>query len=176
MQSRAALDRALTLIEQLMHADDIAVSLVVAGERCVQTLSTHDGDPTGERFCFDDYPTTERVVLEQTLGQVLEGDSAADPAELAVMRKSGFGAVLLAPIVFRGETTGLLEIYRRTARPWNGIEVDQVRMLANQLSAVLSGPGLAAAEPGFVADTQASSAAEGAVVPEARRSGGGVIL
>ena len=31
---------------------------------------------------------------------------------------------------------GLLEFYRREARPWTGTEVDQARVLANQLSGI----------------------------------------
>jgi diguanylate cyclase (GGDEF)-like protein len=143
VRSRADLDRAIAMIERLMHADDIAVSAVVPRERCVQTLSSHDWGAT-TRYSFDDYPTTEQVIVHQTLGQIVDGDPAADPAELEVLREDNFAAVLLAPIIFRGETIGLLEVYRRTARPWAGTEVDQVRMLAHQLSAVLSGLGLAA--------------------------------
>ena len=62
VRSRIDLDRCIDLIERLVHADDIAVSLVVPGERCVETLSTHVGEMIGQRYSFDDYPTTERVV------------------------------------------------------------------------------------------------------------------
>ncbi len=142
VRSLADLDRAVHMVERLVHADDVAVSLVAPGERCVQTLSTHDWGVDGERYSFDDYPTTEHVIVNQTLGQVLEGDPAADPAELALLRKSDFCAVLMAPIIFHGDSIGLLEVYRCTARPWTGTEVDQIRMLAHQLSGVLAGPQL----------------------------------
>lgn len=142
VRSVADLDRALTMIERLVDGDDVAVSLVLPEERCVATLSTHDWGTPGERFSYDDYPTTARVIAHQALGQVLAGDPSADAAEIEMMSESNYHAVLLAPIIFHGETIGLLEIFRRTARPWTGTEVDQVRMLAHQLSAVLSGPGL----------------------------------
>jgi len=69
-------------------------------------------------------------------------DSAADAAEAALLRQVGFAAVLLAPIVCRGETVGLLEFYRRDLRPWTGTEVDQARVLANQLSGLVTGAHL----------------------------------
>ncbi len=146
VKSATDLDRALTMIERLVDADDIAVSRVLPDERCLETVSTHERSTVGQRFSFDDYPSTERVIIEQTLGQVLEGDPSADSAELGLLIAEGFSAVLLAPIIFHGETIGLLEIYRRVARPWTGTEVDQVRMLAHQLSAVLSGRRLVAGD------------------------------
>ena len=150
------------------HADDVAVSLVVPGERCVETLSTHDWGADGERYSFDDYPTTERVIVHQTLGQVLEGDPARRPGRArSCCAESGFSAVLLAPIIFHGETIGLLEIYRRTARPWTGTEVDQVRMLAHQLSGVLAGPqlGISSAVAQFVVDVSERDTAHPAAPP-----------
>ena len=146
VRSRGDLDRALAMIERLVHADDIAVSVVIPGERCVQTISSHERDVAGGRYSFDDYPTTEQVVLRQTLGQLVAGDAAADPAELALLRHDDMSALLLAPIVLQGETVGLLEVYRRAARPWSGTEVDQVRGLALQLSAVLAAPGVVPGE------------------------------
>jgi GAF domain-containing protein len=122
----------------LLHADDVAVSRVIARERCVETLSEHDWGLTGERFSYDDYPTTEHVIAAQVLGQLIEGDPAADPSELKLLAASGFKALLIAPVVFGGETVGLLEIYRKSARPWSGAEVDHARILAHSL-----GPAIA---------------------------------
>ena len=143
VRTRAQLDRVLGRIERLLHADDIAVSRVLADERCVETISTHESEPGGpQRFAFDDYATTERVIVHQVVGQVVVDDPAADTAEAALLRQVGFAAVLLAPIVCRGETVGLLEFYRREARPWTGTEVDQARVLANQLSGLVTGAHL----------------------------------
>jgi GAF domain-containing protein len=125
------------LMTQLLHADDVAVSRVHHRERCVETLSEHDWGLTGERFSYDDFPTTEHVVTAQALGQLIEGDPAADAAELRLLNGSGFKALLIAPVVFHGETVGLIEIYRRSARPWTGAEIDNARILAHSLAAAI---------------------------------------
>jgi diguanylate cyclase (GGDEF)-like protein len=132
-RTRGDLRTAVDLMARLLHADDVAVSRVLPRERCVETLSEHDWGLTGERFSYDDYPTTEHVISAQVLGQLIEGDPAADKAELGLLTASGFKALLIAPVVFRGETVGLVEIYRRAALPWSGLEVDHARILAHSL-------------------------------------------
>jgi diguanylate cyclase (GGDEF)-like protein len=147
VRDRAGFDATLRDLERLVHADAVAISRVIPGQRCVETVSTNDGQPPGERFGFDEYPTTERVVSGQVLGQILAGDPAADPAEVAVLSRFGYSAVLMAPIILGGETIGLVEIYRCAPRPWTGTEADHVRLLAQQFGALLSGTVLDAGEP-----------------------------
>jgi hypothetical protein len=93
----------------------------------------------GRAVAYSDFPSTERVVVAQIVGQIVCGDSAADPAEVALLLDGGHAALLMAPIVHRGATVGLLELYRRAApavgrRP----RIDQVRVLAYHL-----GPAIA---------------------------------
>jgi diguanylate cyclase (GGDEF)-like protein len=140
VRSPEELNGAVRMIESLTHSDDVAISRVLSGERCVETLSDHEWSRTGERYSFDDYRTTERVILDQVIGQVVQGDPAADAAELEMLRQSGFGAVLLTPVVYRAETIGLLEFYRSTARPWTPTEIDQARMLAHHVGSVIRAP------------------------------------
>ncbi len=138
VRSREDLNAAVRLIERLTHSDAVVVSRVLREERCVQTLSEHDWSPTGELFSYEEYPTTGSVIVNQVLGQVIHGDPAADPAELRVLDRDGFGAVLLAPVVVRAETVGLLELYRHTPQPWTTTEIDRARVLAHQLGSVVA--------------------------------------
>jgi diguanylate cyclase (GGDEF)-like protein len=140
IRSRADLRGAVALVRRLAQADEVAVSSVVPGERCVETLHDLSFTNTGERFSYDDYPTTERVIVHQTLGQIVAGDPAANRAEVALLQDNGYGAVIMVPIVFRAETVGLLELYRRAARPWTAGEIDQARMLAHHLGAAIAAP------------------------------------
>jgi GAF domain-containing protein len=133
MRSAHELASVSPLMERLMHADGIAISRVLPDERCVETVFDWTGQD--DRFGYDAYPTTEHVVTTQALGQVIAGDPASDPAELALLAELGFATVLMAPIVFRGETVGLLEFYRAVARPWTGAEIDSARLLAHALGA-----------------------------------------
>ncbi len=138
VRNREDLDHATSLIEGLTHADGVAVSKVLAEEACVQTLSDHSWGPAGEQFSFREYPTTGRVIFDQVLGQVICGDAAADPAELGLLEECGFGAVLMAPVIARAETIGMLELYRCTPRPWTTTEIDQVRVLAHHLGSAIA--------------------------------------
>jgi EAL domain-containing protein (putative c-di-GMP-specific phosphodiesterase class I) len=92
VRTREELNLAVGLIERLLHADDVTVSRVIAAERCVETLTDHDGIETGERYSYDEYPTTEHVIAAQVLGQLIASDPAADPAELRLLADLGFAA------------------------------------------------------------------------------------
>jgi diguanylate cyclase (GGDEF)-like protein len=139
IRSREDLDQAREPIARLLHADDVVVSRVRPELRAVETVSYTEQSPAGELFILDDYPTTEHVVAEQVIGQLIVGDPQADPAELRLLSASGHRALLLAPVVFRGTTVGLLELYRSAAQPWTRAEIDQARVLAHQLGAAIQG-------------------------------------
>jgi EAL domain-containing protein (putative c-di-GMP-specific phosphodiesterase class I) len=147
VSSHADLDMAVRLIERLLHADDVTVSRVIVGERCIETLTAHAGLAPGERYGYDDYPTTEHVIVDQVVGQLLAGDPSSDPAELRLLDELGFAALLMVPVVSRGATVGLLEVSRRTGRPWTSAETDNARLLAQCLSAAVALPSAGDVEP-----------------------------
>jgi GAF domain-containing protein len=65
-------------------------------------------------------------------------DPAADPAERSLLADLGYQALLMVPIVAGGKSVGLLEVMRRTNRPWTSAEIDQARILAQSLVAAVS--------------------------------------
>jgi GAF domain-containing protein len=138
VRSRSELDSAVRLIERLLHADDVTVSRVVAGERMLETLTDHSGVAPGERYSYDDYPTTEHVIVEQVAGQLVAGDPSSDPAEVRLLKELGFAGLLMVPIVAGGSTVGLMEVSRRSGRPWTSAESDNARLLAQCLTAAVS--------------------------------------
>jgi diguanylate cyclase (GGDEF)-like protein len=126
-----------TMIPAVLGGDDAAVSRVVPGEGCVEDISRHGWSRPGERYYLKDYPATEYVLRTRTAGQVVAGDPASDPSEVALLEQSGMQAVLLVPLVFGGRDVGLLELYRRLAVPWNSGEIERAQLLAHQLGAVI---------------------------------------
>jgi diguanylate cyclase (GGDEF)-like protein len=126
-----------TMIPAVLGGDDAAVSRVVPGEGCVEDISRHGWSKPGERYHLRDYPATEYVLRTRTAGQVVAGDPASDPAEVALLEQSGMQAVLMVPLVFGGRDVGLLELYRRVAMPWSNGEVERAQLLAHQLGAVI---------------------------------------
>lgn len=125
------------MIPAVLGGDDAAVSRLVPGEHCLEELSRHGWSQPGERYDLSDYPATEYVLRTRTAGQVIAGDPASDPAEVALLERSGFQAVLMVPLVFGGRDVGLLELYRRHAMPWNSGEIERAQLLAHQLGAVI---------------------------------------
>ena len=75
--------------------------------------------------------------------QVLAGDPAADPDEVALLQaEGGHRALLMVPIVARGETFGLIEAFSYHERPWSATAINRARIVCAQLGAVLPGQGL----------------------------------
>ena len=132
------LKHALEGVTRLLGAEEAAISRLDAAAGCLVTVSDHEWSAEGERWQLEDYPTTAHVVAEQAIGQVIAGDPAGDPAELAVLETAGMRAVLLMPLVFSGATIALLEIYRRAPQAWTNTQVDLARVLANHIAASLS--------------------------------------
>ena len=128
---------AAAMIPAVLGADDAAVARVVPGEGCVEDISRHDWSAPGERYRLEDFPATEYVLRTRTAGQVVVGDPASDPAEVAVLERAGHQALLMVPLVFGGRDVGLLELYRRHAMPWNSAEIERAELLAHQLGAVI---------------------------------------
>src|SRR5207237_9258692 len=46
VRSREELSEAIGMIARLLHADDVAVSRVIPGERCIESLTAHMGVAT----------------------------------------------------------------------------------------------------------------------------------
>jgi len=132
------LTHALDGVTRLLGAEEAAISRLDAAAGCLVTVSDHDWSAEGERWQLDEYPTTAHVVAEQAIGQVIAGDPAGDPAELAVLETAGMRAVLLMPLVIGGATIALLEIYRRAPQAWTNTQVDLARVLANHIAASLA--------------------------------------
>ena len=128
---------AAAMIPEVLGADDAAVSRIVPGEHCVEDISRHGWSVPGERYALHDYPATEHVLRTRTAGQIVVGDPASDPAEVALLERAGHQALLLVPLVFGGQDVGLLELYRRHAMPWNSGEIERAQLLAHQLAAVI---------------------------------------
>ena len=129
---------ALDGVTRQLGADEAALSWLDADAACLITVSDHDWGEEEGRYRLEDYPTTAHVIDTQTIGQVIAGDPASDPAELAVLEDAGMRAVLLMPLAVGGTTIALLEIYRLAAQAWTNTEVDRARVLANHIAASLA--------------------------------------
>ncbi len=70
-------------------------------------------------------------------GQVVAGDAAGDPSELAELEGLGMAAMLMVPIVYGGRELAVLEVYRTLPQAFTAREVDRARVLSQQFGAAL---------------------------------------
>ena len=63
-----------------------------------------------EEYPLSKFPLTRRVLEEQEPAVVNVGDPAADPHELRELVREGDKSLLMVPLVFRGESIGLVEL------------------------------------------------------------------
>ena len=133
--SYAELADAVEAIKAELGADDLLISVVQDDELVV--VGAGGPDRLFDRYVISEYPETERLLRERDSSQVLVSDPEADAGEVAVLRKLGYGSVLMLPICCAGRTIGLFEAYRRTEQPWSRFEIGRARIIALQLGATL---------------------------------------
>ena len=112
------------------------------GEQAVRVLAEYDANgrrwSTSGVFGLGDFPATRRVLDGQTAMTVNIDDRGADAAEVALMRRYGEKSVLMLPLVFQGDTIGLLEACDRTqSRRYTAQELRLCRALAGQAAVAL---------------------------------------
>jgi hypothetical protein len=108
----------------------------VVDDGMLHQLAGYDDDKGGS-WPVDDYPATKHVIDTRRPAQVVVGDPAADPAEVAELERIEMGALLMIPVVVPGGRLALMEVYRRRARPFSVAEIDRARVVALQFAAVL---------------------------------------
>ena len=120
----------------ILGADDVAL-MGVEGATSSCCSPSHNFNEFGSRWALDDYPATRYVIENRVPGQVVAGDEAGDPAELAELAELGMATVLIVPIVHGGRDRAVLEVYRIRSQAFTAREVDRARVLAQQFGAAL---------------------------------------
>jgi diguanylate cyclase (GGDEF)-like protein len=91
----------------------------------------------GTVYPLGQYPLTRRVLETQQAEQVRVSDPDADPAECELLTRRGLGALLMLPLVARGETIGLMEIVDVRDREFDAFDVDFCRALCDVVATAL---------------------------------------
>ncbi len=121
----------------LLRADDVSLMRVDRETGTLVLLTDHSGFGRGDSWPLADFPATEHVLTYREPGQVVTGDVAGDPAELAALKEAGFEAMLMLPVVCGGRELAVLEVYRSLPRAFTGAEIDRARVVAQQFGAAL---------------------------------------
>ena len=136
---------ARTFVE-LLDAPACTISRVI-GDLLVDLMGYRQSgkpDRLGHGYLISDYPLTRTVIEEREPRTVSLEDPNADPAEAALLRELGFGALLMAAIETGDGAWGLIEVYGEEGRRFVDGEVRMVRALAaetGRLIAELERPG-----------------------------------
>lgn len=94
--------------------------------------------PTPGTYTVAEFPLTRQVIREQTPRVVNVDDPGADAAEVAALRGEGDRSILIVPLVYRGETIGLIEaIDHARARKYTRQELRLCGAVAGQAGVAL---------------------------------------
>ena len=83
------------------------------------------------------YPATVRVLERQETILIDAEDPAADEAEVALLRAEGQRALAMLPLVAKGQSIGLVELFSKSAINWSDELLGLVRTMANEASMAL---------------------------------------
>jgi GAF domain-containing protein len=121
------------LVAQL-DADACAISRVI-GDVLILVAERVGGGGTlqqGEGYLVPDYPQTAEVLQTGRPYAVTLDDPEVDAAEASVLRRHGFGSLVMLPLELNDAVWGLVEVYRVDRRPFTEADV----RLADGLSRV----------------------------------------
>ncbi len=134
--SRDEIRTVLEPIRRLLEADEAALSLLSEDEGSLLAVVVSGGVEDDE-YEIADYPATVKAMETGEALQVLAGDQAADPSELAMLKELGYGSMLMVPLLAAGRSAGVLEIFCIEDRPWSRAQIHCARILGYQLALVV---------------------------------------
>ena len=102
-------------LQETTRADLCVISVYRFAEGEVKTFASWPPEYAASydrSYLLDAFPLTRRVVEGQELTSMHIDDAGADAAEVAVLHEEGSTALLMVPLIARGETIGVAEITR----------------------------------------------------------------
>ena len=121
----------------LLAAEACLISRAI-GEMLVD-LVEHSDDrelPGGHGYLISDFPATQQVLKDRRGATVFVGDADADAHEVELLRKLGFAALLMVPIVVGDDTWGLAEVYRE--QPFAAADIDRAAPVVAHAAKLIS--------------------------------------
>jgi diguanylate cyclase (GGDEF)-like protein len=85
----------------------------------------------GQTYRLSDFPATRQVLETQEPIQIRVSNPADDAAERALLEERNRQALLMLPLVLRGETIGLMEVVDDIDREFDAADVDFCQALCN---------------------------------------------
>jgi diguanylate cyclase (GGDEF)-like protein len=96
-----------------------------------------DENAVGDVFKLSEFPETRRV-LETCATVVIDADDpAADPAEVRVLREGGARTLAMFPLVVKGSSVGLVELWTNGPWVWDERRLNLARTMTNEAAVAL---------------------------------------
>ena len=96
-----------------------------------------DGRPHRDLRPEHDFPETRRVLEQQVAATIDRHDEAADQAERDELGLLGFDGMCMLPLVAKGQSIGLIELYGRVPIHLDAAQLDLARAMANEAAMAL---------------------------------------
>ena len=84
-----------------------------------------------------EFPETLRVLERQEAVIVDAEDPTADPAEVSLMARDGNRVLAMLPLIAKGESIGLVELFSRSPMTWDADRLQLARTMANEAAMAL---------------------------------------
>jgi GAF domain-containing protein len=132
-----------TTARELVHLIDAAACTIsrAIGELLVDVAEySRTGAPVqvGHGYLIEDFPLTLEVLDQKAPRNVFRSDPDADRSEVDLLRQLGFEQLLMLPLVTRGETWGLVEVYAHDDASFGDREVELGTTLLERTAALLA--------------------------------------
>lgn len=138
LEPRAVAD---VMARHLADAAGVDACFISAWDRPGNQLITFGQYPhglkVGDVYSLADYPETRRVLRERVVSHIRVDDPTADPAEVAILREEGFEALVMLPLVAKGEAIGLVELEARRPVVLDQRTLELVTTMANEAAMAL---------------------------------------
>ena len=123
-----------------MGVDECAISYWDRPTGRVESLGYYpptSADEIEPYFDISRYPTTLRVLEQQEVVLIDADDPTADQAEVELLRADGHRALAMLPLVAKGQSIALAELFSTSAITWNTELLELVRSMANEAAMAL---------------------------------------
>lgn len=88
-------------------------------------------------FLVSGFPETLRTLERQDTVIIDTEDPEADPAEVALLTRDGNRMLVMLPLVAKGQSIGLVELFSRTFVTWTDERLELARTMANEAAMAL---------------------------------------
>jgi diguanylate cyclase (GGDEF)-like protein len=127
-------------LARAMGVDECAISYWDRPSRRVESLGYYPPERLEDMepyFEVAGFPETLRV-LERGITVIIDTeDAAADPAEVALLRRDGLRMLAMLPLVAKGQAIGLVEMFSKGEVRWDAQRLELARTMANEAAMAL---------------------------------------